>query len=57
MVEYFFLAMVTGGVAWAARSIDKLNKNIAMLLERSSWHERELEDHSHRIGRLENKKK
>lgn len=56
-VSWSFLAVVSGGIAWGANSIDKLNKNIAILLERVAWHGREIQDHSHRLTRLEDKKK
>jgi hypothetical protein len=62
-VEWAFLAIIGGSVAWASRflgkiscSISELNSKIATVLERSEWHGRELKDHSKRIDRLENKK-
>lgn len=61
-IEWAFMALVGGGVAFCAkflcdlsRNVAKLNESFGVILERMAWHEKELERHGERIERLENK--
>lgn len=63
-IEWTFLAVIGGGVAWSASflskisdSVTELNIKLATVLERSEWHGKELEDYSSRIIALERHKK
>jgi hypothetical protein len=38
------------------RSIEKLNLQMAQLLERVAWHEKEIDNHAERLTHLETKK-
>lgn len=62
-VDWGFMALLSGGVAYAARflsklqtSVAKLNEQIATILERTSWHQREIENHEHRLSSLEGRR-
>ncbi len=60
-VEWGFMAVLTGGVAFStkflgkiSKSVSDLNTQIAVILERMNWHQREIESHGSRISKLEN---
>lgn len=63
-VEWAFLAIIGGSVAWSAgflsrisQSVTELNVKLATIMERLSWQSRELDDHGNRIRKLEGKNK
>lgn len=54
------MAILSGAIGLSARSLDRitksvehLNEKMAVILERISWHQKEIEDHSKRISKLE----
>jgi hypothetical protein len=63
-VLWAFMAIMGGGVGWSAtflarisKSISQLNVSVATVIERTAWHQKELENHDHRITHLEEKRK
>ena len=62
IVTWVFYAMATvigGGVLNILRkltsSVEELNIKMAVLIEKTAYHEKELEKHDNRIGALENR--
>jgi len=54
-------AILAGAVVYAVTilsrlqtSVEQLNSQIAVIIEKTSWHERELERHDDRISQIEN---
>lgn len=61
-VEWCFYGVLGGASVYAVSilgsmkdSIDKLNEKIAVIIEKTQWHEKELERHNYRISNLEKK--
>jgi len=59
-VEWGFLALITGAISWTAlilkgigKDIAELNKQVAALLEKTSWHEKALDNIQVRTTKLE----
>jgi hypothetical protein len=62
-VEWAFMAIIGGGVAWSASflskissSITQLNTRLATVLERTAWLGKEVENLDNRIVHLERNK-
>mgnify|MGYP001599635953 CR=1 FL=1 len=60
-LEFAFYGLLSGATLWGVSilsklqaSIAELNEKVAQILERTSWHERELERLDRRIDRVEN---
>lgn len=60
-LEFAFYGLLSGAALWGVSilsklqaSIAELNEKVAQILERTSWHERELERLDRRIDRVEN---
>lgn len=59
-VQYCFYGVASGGtmlgvkILWSLKdSIDTLNKQIAIIIERTTYHEKQLEKHDERLSRIE----
>jgi hypothetical protein len=59
-IEWAFPALIAGAVIYGVdllrqlkNSIDALNVNVGTLVERSAWHEKELEKLDARLSKLE----
>jgi hypothetical protein len=62
-IEWGFLGLIGAGVGWAAlflqkisQSIGELNVHVGTILEKTAWHEKELDDHDGRIKKLESRR-
>lgn len=60
-VEWAFMGIMSGAVVWSVKflgdishSIQDLNVKITVVLERVDWHEKEIDDLSGRVKRIEN---
>lgn len=49
----FCAVYVTGTLSKLRESIDSLNAHIATLLEKTSWHEKQIERHDEKISNIE----
>jgi hypothetical protein len=59
-VQWAFYAVMTGAVTISVSilaklytSIEHLNQKIAIIIEKTSWHEKVIEDHDDRLKQLE----
>lgn len=59
-IEWAFMAILSGGVIWAAsflgkisQSINELNEKVAIILTRSDGHEKQISSLSERVHTLE----
>lgn len=67
IITWAFEGMITGGAVYAASavkdikktfgkvqvSIETLNQNVAVIIEKTTWHEKTLEKHDERLRELE----
>lgn len=63
-IEWAFYALLSGGVVWVCRylqliskDITKLHADLSVIVERTAWHDRAINDHSGRIRELEVRKR
>jgi hypothetical protein len=61
-VQWVFYGVIGGSTVYGVsilqkmgKSIEQLNVNVAVLLERTNFHERQIEKHDDRISKLESK--
>lgn len=61
-IQWGFEGLISGALIYGVSvltnlksSINILNERIATIIEKTAWHEKELEKHEHRIIRLESK--
>lgn len=59
-IEWAFMAILASAVTWCVRilqdiskSISQLNTQVGTILEKTHWHEKEIDRHDKRLGRLE----
>ena len=62
-VEWVFYGIIGGSSVYAVNvlsdlksSIEKLNERVAVIIEKTAWHEKQLEKHDERINNLETTK-
>ena len=60
-IEWCFMGLIAGGIGWTAiilrdisNSLVEIRIQIASILERVSWHEKDIIDHDKRLKHLEN---
>ena len=56
--DWMLLGLLTAGIyiMWDMKtSVDKLNTSVATIIEKSIWHERQINQHDERIRSLETK--
>lgn len=63
-VNEAFFAILAGGVTWSSfflskisQRIGELNTRMGTIVEKISWHEKEIETHDQRISKLESKRR
>lgn len=62
-VEWGFLGLIAGSVGWASlflqrisQSISELNERVAVILEKTGWHARQIENLDERVEKLETRR-